>query len=86
MKLNSIVELLIIDDRPDVNSISHPFHLHGYKLYVMDMGQDDDGNEMTVELAQSIINTRRKLRQSAATNLPVKDTISIPSKGNISYE
>jgi hypothetical protein len=43
VKLNSIVELIVVDETTDINTINHPFHLHGYQLFVMGMGQHPDG-------------------------------------------
>lgn len=33
-KLNSIVELVIIDETRNIGPINHPFHLHGYAMHV----------------------------------------------------
>lgn len=34
VKLNSIVELVIVDETSNIGLINHPFHLHGYALTV----------------------------------------------------
>lgn len=33
-KLNSVVELVIIDETRNIGPINHPFHLHGYAMHV----------------------------------------------------
>lgn len=60
-----------------VNTVSHPFHMHGYKLFVMGMGQHPDKSPMTCAHAQDKAGTMPRLSK----NKPLKDTISIPSKG-----
>lgn len=78
--LNSIVELIIVDEVNSVNaSVSHPFHLHGYKLYVTEINQNPFKHLMTVETAKNIIQNQ-KLRPKAR-KYPMKDTISIPRNG-----
>ena len=63
-----------------VNNINHPFHLHGYELFVMGMGQHPDKIPMTVALAKQM-SKNKSLNVSPNARKPVKDTISIPSKG-----
>ncbi|KAG5671819.1 hypothetical protein PVAND_001994 [Polypedilum vanderplanki] len=76
----SIVELVIVDEAKTINLVNHPFHLHGYKLHVIGMGQHPDGIPMTVKLAKQMIK-QRTLRKSLNNMHPIKDTISIPSRG-----
>lgn len=64
-----------------VNTINHPFHLHGHKLFVMDMGQHPDKSPMTVAKAKKLTFTRRKSSLDKTRKHLIKDTISIPSKG-----
>jgi FtsP/CotA-like multicopper oxidase with cupredoxin domain len=63
-----------------INTLNHPFHLHGYQLFVMGMDQHPDKKPMTVELAKMMANFK-PFRLSTTTKYPIKDTISIPSKG-----
>lgn len=75
VKLGSIVELLIydIDD-----SLTHPFHLHGHKFYVMDMGIFNE--TMTAErVLKNGIPAKRKTNPKP----PHKDTILIPNPGYV---
>lgn len=76
VKLGSIVELLIIDID---DSLTHPFHLHGHKFYVMDMGIFNE--KMIVEriLKTGIPSERR----NANDKPPHKDTILIPNPGYV---
>ncbi|KAG5677062.1 hypothetical protein PVAND_006846 [Polypedilum vanderplanki] len=80
VELGSIVELVIVDEAEAVSQLNHPFHLHGYRLYVTGMGQHPDGIPMTVNLAKQMIK-QRTLRKSLNNMHPIKDTISIPSRG-----
>lgn len=59
----------------------HPFHLHGHRFLVKNMGQYKD-QRMTVELAKAIkIDQGIIGPRSAVSRPPFKDTISIPSYG-----
>uniref|UniRef100_A0A182NBB3 Uncharacterized protein n=1 Tax=Anopheles dirus TaxID=7168 RepID=A0A182NBB3_9DIPT len=79
IKLGELVELYILDLTPSVNDLNHPFHLHGYQMFVMEMGQDRRV-PITMEIAEQIAHQR--LRQRSLIPLPPrKDTISIPSRG-----
>lgn len=62
------------------NTLNHPFHLHGYPLYVMGMGQLSDKRPMTIALAKRMKRTR-SFKMASTTYYAVKDTVSIPSKG-----
>lgn len=80
IELHSLVELYILDLTPEVNTLNHPFHLHGYQMYVMEMGQNLS-QPITIERAQNIARAQ-ELRRTVVTNFPPsKDTVSIPSKG-----
>lgn len=59
--------------------VNHPFHLHGTQMFVMGMGTNPDGIPMTVEIAKKM-DAENKFNW-IKHNPPVKDTISIPSKG-----
>ncbi|XP_058126505.1 uncharacterized protein LOC131280930 [Anopheles ziemanni] len=79
IKQGALVELYILDLTPSVGDLNHPFHLHGYQMFVMELGQDRRV-PITVEIAQQI--ARQRLRQRNAAGLPPrKDTVSIPSRG-----
>lgn len=82
--LNAIVELIIVDEVSQVGLINHPFHLHGHRLYVTGMGQNLDLERMTVPIAKSMVRAADLSRNGNADEdrkYPIKDTISIPSKG-----
>lgn len=67
----------------DINELSHPFHLHGTNLYVMESGQNEDDTPITIDDVEKMIE-KSKLRRFiyAPQNLhPMKDTITIPSNG-----
>lgn len=58
----------------------HPFHIHGYRLIITDMGR----------LPESAINSRLKYlqernvtRRPDSHNPPFKDTVSIPNEGYV---
>uniref|UniRef100_A0A182Q9A8 Uncharacterized protein n=1 Tax=Anopheles farauti TaxID=69004 RepID=A0A182Q9A8_9DIPT len=79
IKLGDLVELYILDLTPSVNDLNHPFHLHGYQMFVMEMGQDRRV-PITMEIAEQI--ARQRLLQRSTIPLPPrKDTVSIPSRG-----
>lgn len=80
IKLNALIELYILDLTPEVNDLNHPFHLHGYQMYVMEMGQDRR-NPITMERAEKIARTQSLRRTRVTTMPPKKDTVSVPSKG-----
>ncbi|XP_035911110.1 laccase-2-like [Anopheles stephensi] len=79
IELGDLVELYILDLTPSVNDLNHPFHLHGYQMFVMELGQDRRV-PITFEIAQQI--ARQRLVQRNTVPLPPrKDTVSIPSRG-----
>lgn len=72
VKIESIVELLIFDID---DSLTHPFHLHGHKFYVMDMGTFD--KKMTAkELLRFGVPSKQISKRP-----PHKDSILIPNPG-----
>lgn len=75
VKLGSIVELVLIDID---DSLTHPFHLHGHKFYVMDMGIFPDA--MTAEKI-----ARQGVPKSGQGNKapPRKDSILVPNPGYV---
>lgn len=79
IELGDVVELYILDLTPTVGDLNHPFHLHGYQMFVMELGQDRRV-PITVEIAKKI--AQQRLRQRTTVGLPPrKDTVSIPSRG-----
>ena len=78
-KLGSIVELVLVDETRDIGGINHPFHLHGVKLYVMGLYQNTS-ESMTVSKVRMLAATDSLVR-SVNRLPPMKDTVSIPSKG-----
>lgn len=96
--LNSIVDLVIVDETREVNPLNHPFHvsddyynnsrnniilhefkLHGYPFYVLEMHDNPTFTPMTVTLARRLDVLRAK--SSPNPFPPIKDTVSIPSRG-----
>lgn len=64
-----------------VGSVNHPFHLHGNPFVVIGMGQHPDGVPMTLDRAYELDRTNRLNRNLQNLQPPIKDTISIPSRG-----
>lgn len=74
VKLGAIVELLIFDID---DSLTHPFHLHGHKFYVMDMSIFNETMTLERILKNQVPNKGKRHNQ----NPPHKDTILIPNPG-----
>lgn len=74
VKLGSIVELVLIDID---DSLTHPFHLHGHKFYVMDMGIFQE--TMTAET----IFKQGVSRGLTSKSPPHKDSILVPNPGYV---
>lgn len=70
-----------------IRTLNHPFHLHGYGMYVVGMGQHPDRVPMTRALASQMLQGRSLQAPEYAMPAnhfpPIKDTISIPSRGYI---
>jgi FtsP/CotA-like multicopper oxidase with cupredoxin domain len=65
-----------------IRQLYHPFHLHGYHMHLVGMGQQPVGSTvMTVALAQEMSRLDTLVRMPAHNVPPIKDTISIPSRG-----
>ncbi|XP_019548798.3 uncharacterized protein LOC109419033 [Aedes albopictus] len=78
VNLNDVVELTLYDTAYKPQDFYHPFHIHGYRLIITDMGR----------LPESAINSRLKYlqernvtRRPDSHNPPFKDTVSIPNEG-----
>ncbi|XP_055592894.1 uncharacterized protein LOC129744412 [Uranotaenia lowii] len=84
IELNSLVELNILDLTPEINDLNHPFHLHGYPMYVMEMYQN---RSQAITIPQAVRRARvrsllPRVRTGDLKQFPaVKDTVSVPSKG-----
>uniref|UniRef100_A0A182J835 Uncharacterized protein n=1 Tax=Anopheles atroparvus TaxID=41427 RepID=A0A182J835_ANOAO len=79
IELGALVELYILDLTPAVGDLNHPFHLHGYQMFVMELGQDRRV-PITLDIAREIAR-QRLLERNAVPLPPRKDTVSIPSRG-----
>lgn len=77
-KLNSIVELIILDVTDEI-LVSHPFHMHGYRVLVTGMGMDEE-KPITYKHVHEMAKNNR-LPKIEGNLQPYKDTVSIPSKG-----
>lgn len=76
VKLNSVVDLILIDIQ---DGLTHPFHLHGYKFYVMEMGSFN----MSITNAAKIRNNGLP-KNSQLNERPVhRDTVLVPNKGYV---
>jgi FtsP/CotA-like multicopper oxidase with cupredoxin domain len=69
VKLNSKVEFIIYNLK---DNIPHPFHLHGHKFQVVDMGLLDDSHNRTASNEELNFDGKK---------LPFKDTVLIPFPG-----
>lgn len=76
VKLGSIVELVLFDID---DSLTHPFHLHGHKFYVMDMGTFKVPMSVNKILRNGIPSNRKQTNAKP----PLKDTILIPNPGYV---
>lgn len=64
-----------------VNTVNHPFHLHGYQLFVTGMGQLTDNSTLTVDRVRQMLAFQPATYRLRSKKHVIKDTISIPSKG-----
>ncbi|KAI8124068.1 hypothetical protein FF38_00170 [Lucilia cuprina] len=74
--LNSIVELIVIDEGFTYDA-NHPFHLHGNAFRVV--GLERLGANVTVEMIKQL--DRYNLLKRNLVRPPVKDTVTIPDGG-----
>lgn len=70
------MELIVLDVD---DSLTHPFHLHGHKFYVMDMSTFTDPITANEILKNGVPLKKKK----ANPNPPHKDSILIPNPGYI---
>lgn len=80
IKLNSVVEMVLIDDREKVGPENHPFHMHGYSFTLTEMGQDKK-QRMTISLYKSLQREHQLPIILSRSDAVLKDTINIPSNG-----
>jgi FtsP/CotA-like multicopper oxidase with cupredoxin domain len=64
-----------------IRQLYHPFHLHGFHMHVVGMGQQPVGSVMSVALAKEMSRLDTLVRMPMHNVPPIKDTISIPSRG-----
>lgn len=76
VKLNSIVELILIDAGFAYDA-NHPFHLHGHSFRVI--GMERLSSDVTAEEVKEL-DKQGKLKRNFI-NPPVKDTVTIPDGG-----
>lgn len=76
VKLNSIVELVLIDIQ---DGLTHPFHLHGHKFFVMEMGSLD----MKTTSSQSIRTNGIPVSKNLNKRPVHKDTVLVPNRGYV---
>lgn len=79
--LNSTIELILFDENPTIRQLSHPWHLHGHQMILMGMGQFMENMTMK-EIRERLQNDPGFLSKMPEGHVaPIKDTISIPSRG-----
>lgn len=77
--LGAVVELVMVDGIGSINStLAHPMHLHGYDMYVIDIGKMPERSlkDQLLWLTEKL-DSRTKIRDF----LPKTDTLSIPAYG-----
>ncbi|XP_011300918.1 L-ascorbate oxidase isoform X2 [Fopius arisanus] len=77
--LNSIVEIITIDEAPD--KMDHPFHLHGYGFHVMGQGTFESMGVSRVDKRKAMELDRKGLLKRNFDRPPVKDTLVTPTNG-----
>lgn len=82
VELGAIVELVIVDRVSTISQVNHPFHIHGHKFYVMQVGMPKHGVPMTLPLVKSMMSIRNATKQ-ANKYYPIKDTVGVPTQGFI---
>lgn len=76
VKLNSVVEVIIVDEGVTFDA-NHPFHLHGHPFRVV--GLRRLGNETTVDEVKAF--DKAGLLKRNLKNAPLKDTVTVPDGG-----
>lgn len=80
VKLNSVVEMVLIDDQDAIGAENHPFHIHGYAFTVTEIGQDKD-QPMTISRYKRLQQENKLPIIASRSNAVLKDTVNIPSNG-----
>lgn len=88
--LNSVVEVILVD-QSHLQSVNHPFHLHGYVYTVLSMGQPfgpntsktDPRRQISIEYLKQLDNDNRLVRNFKSP--PNKDTIALPNNGYVIF-
>lgn len=88
VRLNSIVELILVDESESPIPVVHPFHLHGHSFYVLDMvtfrGRThsiDEIREISQQGRFHAVFGQPRQSDRSYVNAPLKDTIQVPSSG-----
>ncbi|XP_011645340.1 laccase-1-like isoform X2 [Pogonomyrmex barbatus] len=76
VKLNSVVELVLIDEGVPYDA-NHPFHLHGYQFRVVAM--ERIGSNTTAAEVREL--DRQGLIYRKLARAPLKDTVTVPDGG-----
>lgn len=76
VKLNSIVEIIIVDEGVTFDA-NHPFHLHGHSFRVV--GLRRLSSEITIDEIKEF--DRKGLLKRNLNNAPIKDTVTVPDGG-----
>lgn len=76
VKLNSIVEVIIVDEGV-IFDANHPFHLHGHSFRVV--GLRRLSSEITIDEIKEF--DRKGLLKRNLKNAPIKDTVTVPDGG-----
>lgn len=79
IELNSVVEIVLIDDRESIGPENHPFHMHGYSFTVTEIGQDKK-QRMTIPEYKRL-EREHQLPVISSNDAVLKDTVNIPSNG-----
>ncbi|XP_065081288.1 uncharacterized protein LOC135703864 [Ochlerotatus camptorhynchus] len=78
VKLNAIVEWTLYDTALVEQDFYHPFHIHGHRFIITDMGKLP---ERAKSSRLKYLQERQFTRRPNGHNPPYKDTISIPNEG-----
>ncbi|XP_053694017.1 uncharacterized protein LOC128741918 [Sabethes cyaneus] len=76
--LNDIVEVVLFDTALCTQDFYHPYHIHGHRFIVTDMGRLP---EEAMNRRLDYLQENKFTRKPNSHNPPYKDTISIPNKG-----
>ncbi|XP_015115407.1 laccase-5 [Diachasma alloeum] len=77
--LNSIVEIVMVDEEP--GTLPHPFHLHGYGFHVLGQGSFESLGIAGADRKKAIELDRAGLLKRNFDRPPVKDTLTTAANG-----